>query len=125
VVDALIELTNDHDGVVRDYALFGLRELEVDSAQVRDAMLRRVRDPDVSAAGEALVGLARLCDERAITPLIEYLSDPDTHGAIAYGLDAATALADPRLLSALRALDQRLDDQPELRQAILASTRGR
>ena len=125
MVDALVELTDDHDGAVRDYALFGLRELEVDSAEVRDAMLRRVRDPDVSAAGESLVGLARLGDERAITPLIEYLSDPDAHGAIAYGLDAAAALADPRLLPALRALEQRLDDQPELRLAILASTEGR
>ena len=97
VVDALIELTGDTDGAVRDYALFGLRELEVDSAPVRDAMLRRVRDPDVSAAGEALVGLARLGDARAIAPLIEYLQDPDPHGAVAYGLDAATTLADPQL----------------------------
>ncbi|GIH04014.1 hypothetical protein Rhe02_20810 [Rhizocola hellebori] len=124
VVDALIELTGDTDGEVRDFALFGLRELEVDSAQVREAMLLRVRDPDVSAAGEALVGLAMLGDERAIAPLIEYLEDPDPHGAIAYGLDAATALADPRLLPTLRALEQRLGDRSDLRQAILACTEG-
>ncbi|GAA0904722.1 HEAT repeat domain-containing protein [Virgisporangium aurantiacum] len=125
VVDALIELSDDEDGAVRDYALFGLRELEVDSAQVRDAMLRRVRDPDVSVAGEALVGLARLGDERAIAPLIDYLQNPDPHGAVAYGLDAATALADPRLLPTLRALEQRLGDRPDLRQAIAGSTDGR
>jgi HEAT repeat protein len=123
VVDALIELTDDHDGAVRDYALFGLRELEVDSPDVRDAMLRRVRDPDVSAAGEALVGLAMLGDERAIAPLIEYLRDTGSHGVVTYGLDAATALAEPRLLPTLRALEQRLGDRPELRQAMLACGR--
>jgi HEAT repeat protein len=123
LLDALIELTDDDDADVRDYALFGLRELEVDSTQVREAMLRRVRDPDVSVAGEALVGLARLRDERATTPLIEYL-DRDPGGAIAYGFDAAAALADPRLLPALRALEQRFADQPGLRQAILAISAG-
>jgi HEAT repeat protein len=125
VVGALIELTDDYDGEVRDYALFGLRELEVDSALVREAMLRRVRDPDVSAAGEALVGLARPGDERAIAPLIGYIADPDSHGAVAYGFDAATALADPRLLPTLRALEQRVGDRPDLRQAITACTEGR
>jgi hypothetical protein len=105
-----------------DYALFGLRELGVDSAQVRGAMLRRVRDPDVIAAGEALVGLARLGDERATAPLIEYLLNPDEHGAIAYGLVAATALADPRLLPTLRKLEQRLGDRPDVGQAIAACT---
>jgi len=124
VVDALIELTGDTDSEVRDYALFRLRELEVDSAPVRHAMLRRVRDPDVSAAGEALVGLARLGDARAIAPLIDYRQDPDPYGAIAYGLDAATTLADPRLLPTLRALERRLGDRPDLRQAILACTEG-
>jgi HEAT repeat protein len=125
VVEALIELTGDEDGAVRDYALFGLRELEVDSAEVRDAMLRRVRDPDDSAAGEALVGLARLGDERAVAPLIERLQHPDSHRVIAYGLDAATALADPRLLPALRAIEQRLGNRPDVSQAIKACTEVR
>ncbi len=65
-----------------------------------------------------------LGDERAIAPLIEYLQDPDLHRAVAYGLDAATTLADPRLLPTLRALEQRLGDRPDLRRAILACTEG-
>ena len=125
MVAALIELTGDHDGEVRDYALFGLRELDVDSVEVRDAMLRRVRDPDDSAAGEALVGLARLGDERAVAPLIERLQHLDSNRIIAYGLDAATALADPRLLPALRAIEQRLGDRPDVRQAINACSDSR
>ena len=114
VVEALIELTGDEDGGVRDYALFGLRELEIDSAEIRDAMLRRVRDPDDSVAGEALVGLARLGDERALAPLIERLHHPDPHRIVAYGLDAATALADPRLLPTLRAIEQRLGEREDV-----------
>lgn len=125
VVDALIELTGDEDGAVRDYALFGLRELEVDSAEVRDAMLRRVRDPDDSVAGEALVGLARLGDERAVEPLIERLQHPDSHRVIAYGLEAATALADPRLLPALRSVEQRLGDRDDVSRAIEACDKVR
>jgi HEAT repeat protein len=125
VVNALIELAGDEDGAVRDYALFGLREVEVDTAEVRDAMLRRVRDPDDSAAGEALVGLARLGDERAVVPLIERLSHPDSHRVIAYSLDAATALADPRLLPMLRAVEQRLGERHDLSQAIEACAEGR
>jgi HEAT repeat protein len=125
VVEALVELTGDEDGAVRDYALFGLRELEVDTAEVRDAMLRRVRDPDDSAAGEALVGLAGLGDERAVAPLIERLQHPDPHRAIAYGLDAAVALADPRLLPALRSVRQRLGDRDDVSRAIEACGEGR
>jgi HEAT repeat protein len=125
VVEALVELTGDEDGGVRDYALFGLRELEVDTAEVRDAMVRRVRDPYDSAAGEALVGLARLGDERAVEPLIERLQHPDPHRTITYGLDAATALADPRLLPALRLVEQRLGDRDDVRHAIEACDEGR
>ena len=122
VLEALIELSEDDDGAVRDYALFGLRELEADSPAVRDAMLRRVQDPDISAAGEALLGLAVLKDERAVAPLIEYLQHPDSSGVIAYGLDAAAALADPRLLPALSALEPRLGERVDLSQAIMACT---
>ena len=41
------------------------------------------------------------------------------------GLDAATALADPRLLPALRAIEQRLGDRPDVSQAIKACADGR
>jgi len=120
VIGALIELTDDEDDQVRDYALFGLRELEVDRDDVRDAMLRRVRDPDSSVAGEALHGLAMLRDERGIEPLTEYLRDAPPGRAFSYGLYAATAYADPRLLPSLRVLEERHGKRPALREAIQA-----
>ena len=58
--------------------------------------------------GEALVGLARRRDDGIIEALIERLT-PDCH---VYELDAAEALADPRLVTALEALAQG-DTSPE------------
>lgn len=58
VVPALVELTRDESGAIRDYALFGLCELEVDTPEVRAAMLARVDDRDESAARQAREGLA-------------------------------------------------------------------
>jgi HEAT repeat protein len=103
VVGALIELTDDEDGAVRDYALFGLHELRVDSAEVREAMLRHVRDPDSSAAGQALVGLATLGDERVIEPLNEYLRHAPASDVASYGREAEAAYADARRTPAPRA----------------------
>jgi hypothetical protein len=91
---------------------------------VRDAMLRRVRDPDQSAAGEALVGLAALGDERGIAPLTEFLLHGHVSDVISYGMQAAIAYADPQLLPSLRLLERRLGDRPDLREAINACTRG-
>jgi hypothetical protein len=51
---------------VRGWATFCLgSELDADGPAVREALLRRVDDPEGDAAGEALVGLARRGDPRA------------------------------------------------------------
>jgi HEAT repeat protein len=122
IVGALLELTDDEDGDVRDYALFGLNELELDSDEVRAAMLRHVDDPDTSAAGEALVGLARRHDERGIEPLKHYLLDSENPHIGAYGLEAATLYADRRLLSSLETLRENGRDGPDLEEAIESCT---
>jgi HEAT repeat protein len=121
IVRALLELTDDEDGDIRDYALFGLNELELDSDEIRAAMLRHVDDPDTSAAGEALVGLARRHDERGIEPLKHYLSTR-MNAVGSYGLEAATVYADPRLLSSLETLRENGRDGPDLEEAILTCT---
>lgn len=106
VADALIELSRDESGAVRDYALFAFDELRLDSEPVRQAALDRTRDPDRSAAGQALVNLAALADDRAIQPLIEFLNAG--HGE-PYGFRAATHFSDPRLLPALHATPPEID----------------
>ena len=95
-VATLLGLTGDADGDVRDWATFGLGSLgEADGAAVREALLRRLGDPHGDTHFEAVCGLARRRDERAVPPLVELLrSDPDNlclreaaHGLLGGGRD--------------------------------------
>lgn len=97
-IAALIELSGDFDSHVRDWATFELGSIleDVDTPELREALYARVEDPDGDTRAEALVGLAKRKDERAIKPLIEWLEQLGTDaGNMLY--EAATELADPRL----------------------------
>ncbi|GAA3228774.1 HEAT repeat domain-containing protein [Dactylosporangium siamense] len=75
-VAALIRLSADPDPEVRDWATFGLgSQLDADGEQVRAALAARLTDEDGDAAGEALLGLARRGDPRALAPLLAWLDD--------------------------------------------------
>lgn len=73
----LIRLSSDVDPEVRDWATFAIGTLlkEIDSEPVRDALAARLDDPEGDSAGEALVGLARRRDGRALAPLLARLDD--------------------------------------------------
>jgi HEAT repeats len=76
-VATLIPLTKDEDSDVRDWAVFGLGvQGSVDSAEIREALLRRLLDPDEDVREEAAVGLGvwqRFDTNWAISPqLIDY-----------------------------------------------------
>jgi HEAT repeat protein len=102
-VQALISLTGDPHGEVRDWATFGLgAQLDVDGTAVRDALAGRVDDPSGDTADEAMLGLARRHDPRAYDLVRRRLSG-DRAGALA--VKAAAYLADPRLIDVLRAWD--------------------
>src|SRR5262249_5291867 len=74
LVDALIRLTTDPEAQVRDWATFGLGvQLDVDSGLIRDTLAARLDDLEKDTAGEALVGLARRGDMRALPRLLEWL----------------------------------------------------
>ena len=65
VTETLIGLSGDVEGRVRDWATFGLGSLQdIDTPEVREALLARVTDDDEQARGEAMVGLARRRDPR-------------------------------------------------------------
>ncbi len=77
-VDALIHLTHDEDEDVRDWATFGIGALsKADSPAIREALLARLDDSFEDARQEAIVGLARLRDQRALPALLSALEDPD------------------------------------------------
>ena len=60
VIKALIDLTNDEDIDVRDWAVFGLgSQIDTDTAAIRQALWRAVDDSSSDVRGEALVGLAK------------------------------------------------------------------
>lgn len=86
----LVTLTNDSDAAVRDWATFGLgSQSNVDSEEVRAALVERSRDDDDDVRYEAVIGLGRRCDRRALAFLQTILeSDPDDVAA----RDAAATL---------------------------------
>src|SRR3954453_974481 len=70
-VEALIELSGDSDGDVRDWATFSLGvRIDRDSAEVREALAARLGDPHGDTHAEAVRGLARRRDERALEALL-------------------------------------------------------
>jgi HEAT repeat protein len=73
----LLAMMEDADGKVRDWATFGLGVLgDVDSAQIRDALFRRLDDSNEDVREEALVGLAKRHDTRSLPMLIDALQQP-------------------------------------------------
>ncbi len=102
-VRALIDLSRDPEGDIRNWATFGLgSQLDCDTTEIREALWARVDDEDHDASDEAIVGLARRRDLRALPLVAELL----TRGEVPLLLfDAAACLADPSLLPALRTYD--------------------
>jgi HEAT repeat protein len=72
VVPTLVELSEDVDQDVRNWATFGLGTLiEIDSAEIREALVKRLNDSFGDVRGEALVGLACRADERMIEAFLK------------------------------------------------------
>jgi HEAT repeat protein len=70
-VETLIELSSDNEEHVRGWATFGLAtQLDRDDGALRGALLARLHDSDDVTRGEALRGLAKRGDRRAIPVLI-------------------------------------------------------
>lgn len=103
-INALIDLSQDKYAEIRDWSTFGLGSLiDVSSSEICDALAARIGDTDYETRCEAIVGLARRKDPRAVAPLIEDL-DGDAIGMLS--LEAAAELADPALLPALLELKE-------------------
>ena len=98
-VAAMIALSNDDDPEVRDWATFGLgAQIDVDNTAIRDALLARARDPDLATRADALLGLAKRKDPRAVEPLLEALRS----GVVGdTDVEAAALLGTPKLYPAL------------------------
>ncbi len=118
-IQALIGLSADEDSDVRDWATFGLgSQIDIDTPEIGEALVARLTDPDVDTRAEALVGLARRQDPRAVEPLLHELAASYVPWIT---LDAASEMRDDRVYQALFTLRERPDvqvDQNQLEYAI-------
>jgi len=113
-IATLIELSDDPESLVRDWAAFSLgAQIKTDTPDIRAALLARTTDEDVDIRAEAILGLAKRYDERAVEILIPLLRSDifwdDTTESDYFRtleLEAAEELADPHLLPALEQLRQ-------------------
>ncbi|WP_082730423.1 MULTISPECIES: HEAT repeat domain-containing protein [Sphingomonas] len=96
----LIALTSDPDTANRDWATMLLAQTEIDTAEVRAALLERVGDTDAIVRAEALVGLVQRDRELALPLVAAELQGNDCNTVL---IEAAEALADRTLLPILMA----------------------
>jgi HEAT repeat protein len=73
----LIEMSQDEDSEIRDWATAGLAGLEADTPQIREALAARLTDEDLRTVAEAARGLAIRGDERADQGVRRVLDESD------------------------------------------------
>src|SRR5438874_2058469 len=77
-VHALVHLSDDEDPAVRDWATFSLGvQIDRDTPEVREALAARLGDDDANTRDEAIRGLARRGDARAVEPALAANSSPE------------------------------------------------
>lgn len=112
-VQALVRLLADPEPMVRDCAAFALgTQLDVDSAEIRTGLHGLLTEPSTDEAypaAEAAFGLARRADPEVYPAIANQLTRPAL-GSL--WLEAASELADGRLLPALLAL-RAPDNEPD------------
>lgn len=75
-IETLIELSNDKDFDIRNWATFGLgTQLENDTEEIRNALWNRINDSDFETKSEAIVGLANRMDKKIKEVIISELEN--------------------------------------------------
>lgn len=121
-VRVMIELSRDQDAEVREWATFGLcTQIDVDTPEVREALLSRCSDADPATRAEGIAGLVRRGDPRAVDVLRRVLRGEDV-GSLE--VEAARDLASPELLDALESLRSWWDVDCTLLEEAIARSRA-
>jgi hypothetical protein len=94
----LIEMTRDKHRANRDWATMLLAQEEIDTCQVRDALLAAAHDEDDVVKAEAILGLAKR-DRILALPFVRNALSGET--ACMAVFEAAALVADPSLIEAL------------------------
>jgi HEAT repeat protein len=118
----LIELSADSAEAVRDWATFGLGTCCLsDSPEIRAALVERLEDTDDQTRGEAIFGLAKRKDPRALPAIARELARDEVSGL---AIEAAEKMPDQRFLPALEALLRSSPEDEDIIEAI-AACRGK
>ena len=118
VIELLIRLTKDRNGDVRDWACFALgTQCRADSTPIRDALAARMQDRHRDCRAEAILGLARRRDPRAVGLLLGALT---TKLVYRWSVEAAAYIGDVNLLPPLRALTGWWNDDSALLETAIA-----
>jgi hypothetical protein len=120
-LESLIEMSRDPDPEVRDWAVFAIAARDDDGDEVRNALIERATDSDFDARSEALWGLARRREERALPLLIEALQGEQIGTLF---VEAAGFFARPELVEPLEDLQACWEDDVDLLAEALARCRG-
>lgn len=89
VVAPLLELMQDADDDVRDWATFGLGvQGKLNTQEIRDALCQRIDDSDVDVREEALMGLSKRKDQRALLTILAELNKPEVSYRVIEAADA-------------------------------------
>ena len=103
VIEALVALTSDGETAVRDWACFGLGQVNATTPAAIEALAARLDDGDDDTRCEALLALAQTDDDRATTNLRRRLTLTDEMVCL-LEIRAAAELADPQLYPLLESL---------------------
>src|SRR5262249_3447152 len=114
--ETLIVLSRDRDPEVRDWATFGLGSLsDVDSDDIRAALIARLEDSNPDVRGEALMGLALRRDSRTVHAILRELRRPDCTD---FAIEAAAELQSEQLVQHLQKLLQASPQSQRVRAAL-------
>jgi HEAT repeat protein len=114
----LIALMKDDDRSNRDWAAFLLSQTDLNTPEVRDALISASNDEDFDVRSEAICGMCKRKMPEALPALIKLLAED---GVGMMGVEAAGILADQALLPQLYELRKWWDVDVELlEQAITA-----
>ena len=104
----LIAMTRDHDLSNRDWATMLLASENIDTLEIRAALLQAASDENDVVRAEAMAGIARRDRKLALPLVFEALSGEQVSMAV---FEAAASIADPALVEVLRPWIEPSDDE--------------
>ncbi len=116
-IDTEIRLSENQDVDTRNWATFAIGALlEMDSPAIRTALAARLGDADDEVRGEAIGGLARRQDERAVDAILRELQQPDVMTLVT---EAAEAMPRRQFLPSLERLQAVHPEDEDILRAVI------